>query len=298
MAKRHRAYWKGYLRLSLVTIGIEVYNAVESKGEISFRQIHKPSGRRINYERVVQGIGKVDNADIAKGYEVDTDTYVILEPDEIDALKLESKKTIDLVQFVDAKEVDYRFFERPYFVAPADALAGEGYVVIRDALAKTGKIGLAQVTIGGREWLVAIAPIGDGLVMEMLRYAEELRDPADFFTEVPTAKPQKEMIDLAVQLIEQKSAPFDPDTYRDRYQDALKALVQEKMRGHKIVAHEEGARPSGSNVVDLMEALKRSVSQPGRGGAKASASKAEPTPEKASADKPTRGKPRKSARKA
>lgn len=278
MAKRHRAYWKGYLRLSLVTIGVEVFNAVESKSEISFRQIHKPSGRRINYEKVVQGVGKIDNADIAKGYEVDTDTYVILEPEEIDALKLESKKTIDLVQFVDAKEVDYRFFERPYFVAPADALAGEGYVVIRDALEKTGKVGLAQITIGGREWLVAIAPLGEGLVMEMLRYAEELRDPADFFTEVPKAKPQKEMIDLAVQLINQKSAAFDPAAYRDHYQDALKALVQEKMRGHKIVAHEEGPRPTGSNVVDLMEALKRSVGQ--KGGAKPSPKLREEAPAK------------------
>jgi DNA end-binding protein Ku len=264
MAKRHRAYWKGYLRLSLVTIGVEVYNAIESKNEISFRQIHKPSGRRVNYEKVVQGVGKIESADIAKGYEVDTDTYVILEPEEIDALKLESKKTIDLVQFVDAKEVDYRFFERPYFVAPADALAGEGYVVIREALARTGKVGLAQVTIAGREWLVALAPLGDGLVMEMLRYAEELRDPADFFTEVPNAKPQKEMVDLAVQLINQKSAPFKPEAYRDHYQDALKALVQDKMRGSKVIAHEESPRPTGANVVDLMEALKRSISQPGR----------------------------------
>ena len=289
MAKRHRAYWKGYLRLSLVTIGVEVFNAIESKSEISFRQIHKPSGRRINYEKVVQGVGKIDNADIAKGYEVDTDTYVILEPEEIDALKLESKKTIDLVQFVDSKEVDYRYFERPYFVAPADALAGEGYVVIRDALAKTGKVGLAQVTIGGREWLVAIAPLGEGLVMEMLRYAEELRDPADFFTEVPATKPQKEMIDLAVQLINQKSSAFDPTAYRDHYQDALKALVQEKMRGHKIVAHEEGQRPSGSNVVDLMEALKRSVGQPaGRSPAKAAAPPREEPP-----SKPVKPAPRK-----
>jgi len=143
MAKKHRAYWKGYLRLSLVTIGVEVYNGIESKSEISFRQIHKPSGKRVNYEKTVQGVGKIDSADIVKGYEVDTDTYVILEQDEIDNLKLESKKTIDLVQFVDAKDVDYRFFERPYFVAPADSLAGEGYVVIRDALKKTGKLGLA-----------------------------------------------------------------------------------------------------------------------------------------------------------
>src|SRR5689334_13165757 len=113
--KSARAYWKGFLRLSLVSIGVEIYNAVESKSEISFRQIHKPSGRRINYEKVVQGIGKIDNADIVKGYEVDTDTYVTLEPEEIDALKLESKKTIDLVQFVDAEDIHYRYFERPYF---------------------------------------------------------------------------------------------------------------------------------------------------------------------------------------
>jgi DNA end-binding protein Ku len=278
MAKRHRAYWKGYLRLSLVTIGVEIFNAVESKSELSFRQIHKPSGRRINYEKVVQGVGKVENSDIAKGYEVDTDTFIILEPEEIEALKLESKKTIDLVQFVDAKEVDYRFFERPYFIAPTDSLAGEGYVVIRDALARTGKVGLAQVTIAGREWLVALAPMGDGLVMEMLRYAEELRDPSDFFTEVPKTKPQKEMVDLAVQLINQKTAPFKPDAYRDRYQDALKALVQEKMRGHKIIAHEESPRPTGTNVVDLMEALKRSIGQPARAGGKATPAATAATP--------------------
>ena len=122
MAKKHRAYWKGYLRLSLVTIGVEIFNAVESKAEISFRQIHKPSGRRVNYEKVVQGVGKIENADIVKGYEVDTDTYVTIEADEIDALKLESKKTIDLVQFVDATQVDYRYFERPYFRAGSGIL--------------------------------------------------------------------------------------------------------------------------------------------------------------------------------
>lgn len=285
MAKRHRAYWKGYLRLSLVTIAVEVYNAVESKSEISFRQIHKPSGKRVHYEKTVQGVGRIDSADIAKGYEVDADTYVILEPEEIDALKLESKKTIDLVQFVNAREVDYRFFERPYFIAPADSLAGEGYVVIRDALEKTGRVGLAQVTIGGREWLVAIAPIGDGLVMEMLRYADELRDPADFFTEVPKAKPQKQMIELAIQLIEQKSSRFDPAAYRDHYQDALKELVQEKMRGRKIVAHEDAPRPTGANVVDLMEALKRSVGQPGR-SQKTAAAKNEAAPRKTTAKAP------------
>jgi DNA end-binding protein Ku len=126
MPRSPRAYWKGFLRLSLVSIGVNLYNAVDSRSEISFRQIHKPSGRRVNYEKVVQGIGKVENADIAKGYEVDADTYVLLEPEEIEAIKLESKRTIDLVQFVDAKEIDYRYFERPFFLVPADARAAEG----------------------------------------------------------------------------------------------------------------------------------------------------------------------------
>jgi DNA end-binding protein Ku len=271
MPRSPRAYWKGFLRLSLVSIGVNLYNAVDSRSEISFRQIHKPSGRRVNYEKVVQGIGKVDNADIAKGYEVDADTYVLLEPEEIEAIKLESKRTIDLVQFVDAKEIDYRYFERPYFLAPVDAMAGEGYAVIRDALRKTGKIGLAQLTIAGREWLVGVAPLGDGLVMEMLRYAGELKDPADYFDEVPTAKPDKEMVDLAVQLIEKKTEPFDAKKYQDHYATALRELVQDKLKGRTIVApHEE--RPQGSNVVDLMEALKRSVGQPTNGKRKSARS--------------------------
>ena len=283
MARKHRAYWKGYLRLSLVTIGVEVYNGIESKGEISFRQIHKQSGRRVNYEKVVAGVGKIDNSDIVKGYQVDSDTYVVIEPEEIDALKLESKKTIDLVQFVDAVEVDYRFFERPYYIAPAD----EGFVVIRDALRKSGKLGLAQVTIAGREWLVAIGPLGDGLVMEMLRYLEELRDPEDFFDEVPTAKPQKEMVDLAAQLIDQKSAPFKPEAFHDRYQVALKELVQQKMKGHKIIAPHEEARPTGTNVVDLMEALKRSIGGPGKAASRERRSPPEgPAPAKSSPRKP------------
>ena len=271
MPKKARAYWKGHLRLSLVSIGVEIYNAVESNGEISFRQIHKPSGKRVNYEKTVAGVGKIDSSDIVKGYEVDADTYVTLDPEEIDALKLESKKTIDLVQFVDAKEIDYRYFERPYFVVPSDTLSGEGFVVIREALAKTGKIGLAQITIGGREWLVAIAPLKDGMVMEMLRYAQELRDPVDFFDEVPSAKPAKDMVDLASQLISQKSSPFRADKYQDHYQSALKELVQAKLKGNKIVAPSDESRPKGANVVDLMEALKRSI-----GGSKSEKPAAKP----------------------
>lgn len=272
MPRSARAYWKGFLRLSLVSIAVEIYNAVESKSEISFRQIHKPSGRRVHYEKVVQGIGKIDASDIVKGYEVDKDTYIVLDPEDIDALKLDSKKTIDLVQFVEAKEIDFRYFERPYFIVPADDMAAEGYIVIREALRTTGKVGLAQVVIAGREWLVAIAPLQDGIAMEMLRYADELRNPKDFFDEVPSVKPDKEMVGLAVELMKKKSAPFQPDKFQDHYATELKRLLQDKLKGRKIVAPHEEARPTGTNVVDLMEALRRSV---GTGG----------TP-------PTRSKPR------
>ena len=259
MAKSTRAYWKGHLRLSLVSIGVEVFNAVDAGSGVSFHQIHKPSGRRIKYEKVVPGVAKVESSDIVKGYEVDADTYVTLDSEEIDALKLESKRTIDLVAFVPAAQIDYRYFERPYFVAPSDALAGEGYVVIRDALAKSGKVGLAQLTIGGKEWLVAIAPLGQGLVMELLRYADELRDPSDYFADVPKTKPAKEMLDLATQLITQKTTPFQPEKFEDHYRMALKALVQDKLKGRKIIAPHEDARPTGTNVVDLMDALKKSL---------------------------------------
>jgi DNA end-binding protein Ku len=253
-----RAYWKGFLRLSLVSISVEIYNAVETKSEISFRQIHKPSGRRINYAKTVQGIGEVDNADIVKGYEVGDDTYVTLEPEEIDAVKLESKKTMDLVKFVDASEIDPRYFERPYYIAPSDKHSGEGFVVIREALRKTGKVGLAQLTISGREWLVAIAPFEDGLLMEMLRYADEIKKASSFFDEVPTAKPDKEMIDLAVELIGRKSGKFAPNDFENHYATALRELVHKKMKGQKITAPHEEA-PRGAKVIDLMAALKKSI---------------------------------------
>lgn len=258
-----RAYWKGFLRLSLVSIAVELYNAVESKSEISFRQIHKPSGRRINYTKTVQGIGEIKSSDIVKGYEVDQDTYVTLEPEEIEAVKLESKKTIDLVKFVDVAEIDPRYFERPYYVAPADKHSAEGYVVIREALKKTGKAGLAQLTIGGREWLVAITALGDGLLMEMLRYADELREPADFFDEVPSLKPDKEMVDLAVELIERKAGDFKPDAFEDHYATALRELVNKKMKGHKIKAPQEETAPGSAKVIDLMSALRKSIGESG-----------------------------------
>jgi len=281
-----RAYWKGFLRLSLVSISVEIYNAVESKSELSFRQIHKPSGRRINYTKTVQGIGEVDNADIVKGYEVGDDTYVTLEPEEIDAVKLESKKTMDLVRFVDASEIDPRYFERPYYIAPSDKHSGEGFVVIREALKKTGKVGLAQLTISGREWLVAIAPFEDGLLMEMLRYADELKKPAQFFDEVPSAKPDKEMVDLAVELIGRKSGKFVPTEFENHYATALRELVQKKMKGQKITAPHEEA-PRGAKVIDLMAALRKSIGDKdgSKSKSRAQAAKKKAAPKRSAAKK-------------
>lgn len=261
MAAR-RAYWKGFLRLSLVSIAVEVFNAVETQNEISFRQIHKRSGKRVNYTKTVAGIGEIKSFDIVKGYEVSPDTYVTLEPEEIDALKLESKKTIDLTRFVDASEIDPRYFERPYYLGIGDKHSSDGYVVIRDALRKTGKVGLGQVTIGGREWLIAVSPLEDGLAMTMLRYADELRETTSYFEDVPGEKPDKEMVDLAVELIERKSGTFEPEQFENHYQQALRDLVDQKMKGQKIVAPLEEP-VAGGKIVDLMAALKKSVGEVG-----------------------------------
>ncbi len=260
-----RAYWKGFLRLSLVTINVEIFSAIDSGADVSFRQIHKPSGQRVKYQKMVPGVGEVESSDIVKGYEIDDDTYVIVEPDEIKALSLESQKSLDLVQFIDAGEIDARYFERPYYVMPADEPSTDGYLVIAEALAQAGKVGLGQVTMRGREHLVCIAPIenGRGLLMEMLRYEREVRPAAAFFDELPEKKLDKQLVQLATQLIEDKTAAFEPSAFEDRYAAALKQLVDEKAKGRKLVTTTDEDLPASAEVIDLMEALKKSVSRKG-----------------------------------
>jgi DNA end-binding protein Ku len=257
MEKPGSVYWKGSLRLSLVTIPVELYSAVETQSEIRFNQIHKPSGKRIKYERTVPGLGRIETADIVKGYEIERDTYVLLEPEELEAVRLESKRTIDLVQFVDPSEIDQRYYERPYYLLPADEQASEGYVVIREALRKTGKIAIGQVTMGGREHLVAVAPVENGLVLNLIRYGNELRPADRYFDTIPERKLDRDMLDMALQLVDRKTAPFDAEAFSDSYSTALRELVRAKASGRTIVAAE--APEPASNVVDLMEALKRSV---------------------------------------
>ena len=258
-----RAYWQGQIRLALVSIPVEIYSASKTGAKIRFNQIHEPSGKRVSYEKVVEGIGPIDRDEIIKGYEISKGEYVLLDEEEIEAVKIESKKTLELVQFVDTCEIDPLYFEKPYYVAPKDDLAEEAFVVLREALRKAKKVALGQLSIRGSEKLVAIRPCGKGLLMETLRYADEVRKGQEFFTEIDEGKPRKELLDLATTLIEDRSAPFDASEFHDRYVDALRKLIDKKSKSKskkaiiEDVDDPDGA--SGANVIDLMAALKKSV---------------------------------------
>jgi DNA end-binding protein Ku len=252
-------YWRGFLRLQLVSINVDIYSATESASEIHFNQIHRPSGKRIKYEKVVPGIGAVDNADIVKGYQVEPEVYVIMEPEEIEAIRLDSKKTIDMVQFVDANEIDARYYERPYYIVPKDEVAAEGYLVVREALRKAGKVGLGQLTMQGREHLAMISPVEKrGLMLNVIRYEDELRKADKYFSDLEGVKFDPQLVSLATELINRSSAPFEPKRYKDAYAVELRKLVERKAKGQKIEVPKPEKAPA-SNVVNLMDALKKSL---------------------------------------
>jgi DNA end-binding protein Ku len=266
-----RAYWSGRIRLALVSIPVEIVPATKSSSRISFNQIHKPSGKRIRYEKVAPGVGPVDADDIVKGYEVEKGKYVLLSDEEIGEVKLEAKKSIDLVQFVDQDDIDPIYFERPFFVLPAgdNEDTEEAYTVLRDALRKTKKIGLGQIVVRGQSSIVAIKPCGKGLLLETLRYADELKKADSAFDDIPEKPADKDLLDLGEELIKKKSSKFHPEKFKDSYTVALRELIaakQEKRAPREI----EEAAPA-SNVINLMEALKRSVKDGGRNGSKAAA---------------------------
>lgn len=258
-----RAYWQGQIRLALVSIPVEIYSATQSGAKISFRQIHEPSGKRISYEKVVEGVGPIDRDDIIRGYELSKNNYVLLEDEEIEAVKIESKKTLELVQFVDQSEIDPLYFEKPYYVVPQDDLAEEAFIVLREALRKAKKTALGQLSVRGQEKLVALKPCGKGLLLETLRYADEVREGQKFFGGISEDAPEEELLDLADTLIEKKSAPFDAGEFKDRYAGALKKLIDKKAKakGNKKILEDvdEPSGDSSGNVIDLMAALKKSV---------------------------------------
>jgi DNA end-binding protein Ku len=268
---RARAYWTGQIRLSLVSIPVDLYPATKSAAKIAFHQVHKPSGKRIRYEKVVPGIGAVDADEIIKGYEYQKGNYVLLTDEELDTIKLETKKTLELTQFVDACEIDPIYFERPYFVVPQEELAEDAYRVLRDALLNSKKIGLGMLAIRGREYMAAIKPCAKGMLVETLRFEDEIRKSNEFFKDISAKAADKDALKLADEIIQRKTAPFDPTKFKDHYAAALRELVQRKVKskGAKLEIEEEERRPEGANVIDLMSALKRSLEKPGKAAAPA-----------------------------
>lgn len=259
-----RALWTGQLRLSLVSIPVEIHSARNSSSRGSFRQIHEPSGKPVRYQKTVQGVGPVENDDIMKGYETDDGDYILLDKDEIDAIKLETKKTLELVQFVETSEIAPIWFDRPYYVVPSDELAEDAYRVVRDALRQTKKAGLGQLTMRGKEYLCAIRPCGDGLLMETLHYEADIRDADPLFSGIEDDASDEELLEVATQLIDKKTAPFDASAFEDHYAAALKDLIAAKMKSKKTPRAkpaDDGGGAEAENVVDLMDALKKSLKQ-------------------------------------
>jgi DNA end-binding protein Ku len=258
MAPAGRPYWKGFLRLSLVQVGVQIFSAIEPSST-GLNQIHKPSGKRVSYTKTVPGIGPIEEADIVKGYQVSEDVYVVLEPEELDAVRLDSKKTLDLQEFVSVEDIDPRYFEAPYYLVPEDEFQTEGYRVIQAALAAKRKIGIGQITMSGREYLAGVGALDEGLALYILRYANEIRAAEKYFSDIPDAKVDPEMVDLATKLINENTSPFNPAQFHNTYAVRLNELVQQKAKGKKLVVKTEEERPKGANVVDLMDALRKSV---------------------------------------
>ena len=267
-----RPIWKGHIRLSLVSIPVELYTATKSTEKISFRQIHEPTGKPIHYQKVVAGVGPVDTDEILKGFEYEKGHYVLLTDEDVEAVKLETKKTFDLTQFVGACDIEPIYFDKPYFVVPQDELAEDAFRVVRDALRESGKIGLGQLAMRGKEYLAALKPCGRGMLLETLHYEEEIRKADPFFKEISKERADPELLAVAQQLIERKTAPFDAAAFKDHYTKALRSLIDQRLKGKAPKVETEDERPSGGNVIDLMAALKQSLE--GSGGASKGARKA------------------------
>src|SRR5579871_6731028 len=256
-----RAYWKGSLKLSLVTCPIALYPASTQTEKTHFHQINLKTGHRLKQQMVDEKTGRVvDRDDKGRGYELSKGRYVALDPDELDAVKLESTHTIDIDDFVPAKDIDQRYLDRPYYIAPDGKAGADAFAVIRDAMKREDKVALGRVVLSSREHVIAVRPLGKGLLGTTLRYPYELRDEQDYFDGIPSPRVSKDMIDLAAHILDTKSAKFDPDKFKDKYETALKALVKRKAAGKTIETAAEEQEPS--NVIDLMDALKRSL---GRG---------------------------------
>jgi DNA end-binding protein Ku len=271
-----RANWKGYLRLSLVTCPIALFPATSEAEKISFNQINRKTGNRIKYVKVDAETGEdVENENIVKGYKVDTDSYITIDKDELENIALESTRTIDIDQFVPKSEIDELYIAKPYYIVPDGKVGHDAYAVIRETIRATNKVALGRMVLTSREHVIALEPRDKGLMGLLLRYPYEVRNSAEYFDEIQDVKITKDMLDLAKHIVDQKSGHFDPDRFEDRYESALTEILNQKQKGLPI---EKRARPTGGNVVDLMEALRQSIK-----GSKQSAEAAKPARGKKSA---------------
>ena len=268
----YRPTWQGHLKLSLVTCPVALYTATNSAGDVHFHLINPKTNNRIRMITTDPDTGPVERADLVKGYEVAKGEYVLLTSDEINAVKLESTKTIDIERFVPADQIDRVYWDNPYYLAPDGKLAQEAFGVIRTAMERAGQIALGRVVIGTRERILALEPRDKGILAFTIRSDAEVRQAEEICDEISDAKPDAGMISIAEKIIEQREGPFDPSLFVDRYEAALKALIEEKTDGRKPA---KVAAPADTNVVDLMAALRASLGakeKPGeKPGAKAAA---------------------------
>jgi DNA end-binding protein Ku len=254
-----RANWKGFLRLSLVTCPVALYPATSDADKISFNQINKKTGHRIKYAKVDADTGEdVPSEDIVKGFKVDTDTYVEVSTEELENVALESTRTIEIDEFVPKADIDPRYIIRPYYVRPDGKVGHDAFAVIRETIRSKNMVAIGRVVLTSREHIIGLEPLGKGLMGTLLRYPYEVRDESEYFEEIKDVKVTKDMLDLAKHIVEQKAGEFEPEKFEDHYEEALTELINAKRNG-KTIAHKP--RPRGENVVDLMDALKRSVGQ-------------------------------------
>jgi len=253
-----RANWKGFLRLSLVTCPVALFPATSDAEKVSFNQINRKTGHRIKYAKVDADTGEeVAADDIVKGYKVDTDTYIEVTKDELDELALESTHTIEIDEFVPKTDIDNRYLIRPYYLVPDGKVGHDAFAVIRETIRTMDKVAIGRVVLTNREHIVALEPLGKGLMGTLLRYPYEVRNEKDYFDDIQDVKVTKDMLDLAKHIVEQKSASFEPDNFEDHYEAALIDLINKKRIGVPIAA--KAAPKTGGNVINLMDALKRSL---------------------------------------
>lgn len=255
-----RPTWQGHLRLSLVTCPVVLYTATSRTGDVHFNLINPATNNRIRMITTDPETGPVERSSLVKGYQYEKDQYVIVTDEDLQSVKIESNRTLDIERFVDVEEIDRLYWNDPYYLMPDGKMAAEAYAVIREAMERSGKIALGRVVLHQRERLMALEPRDEGLIAYSLRSHDEVRLPAQFFKDIPAVEPAEAMVDIASRIIDRMAGPFEPEEFRDRYEDALRALIDSKLKGKKTrTFHAE--EPEDTEVKDLMALLKRSLTE-------------------------------------